>query len=75
MGEPRQRGHETAGWNRDRLGFTSDLEGELALEDVERIRVLVVNVRAGDLLARWSIERRVIVTSSRATSMLISRFS
>ena len=34
------------------FGLAPDLEGQLALEDVEGIGVLVVNVRAGDLFAR-----------------------
>jgi hypothetical protein len=34
----------------DRLGLASDLEGELAVEDVEGVGVPVMDVGAGDLL-------------------------
>ena len=52
VGYLRRRGDESAGGDRDRLGLAPDLEGQFALEDVEGIGVLVVNVRAGYLFAR-----------------------
>jgi hypothetical protein len=45
-------GDESAGGDRDRLGLAPDLEGQLALEYVGGVGVLVVNVRAGYLFAR-----------------------
>jgi hypothetical protein len=52
VGDLRWDGDESAGGDRDRLGFAPDLEGQLALEDVEGVGVLVVNVRAGYQFAR-----------------------
>jgi len=46
MGHPRRRGDEAAWWNSDRLALAPDLERQLALEDVERIGVLAVDMRA-----------------------------
>ena len=57
VGYFRRRGDESAGGDRDRLGLAPDLEGQFALEDVEGIGVLVVNVRAGDLFARLGTTR------------------
>jgi hypothetical protein len=48
---PRGCRDKAAGGNGDRLGLAPDLERQLALEDVERIRVLVMDVRAGYRLA------------------------
>jgi hypothetical protein len=52
VGHPRRHSDESAGGDRDRLGLAPDLEGQFALEDVESIGVVVVNMRAGYLLAR-----------------------
>jgi hypothetical protein len=49
---PGRHSHESAGGDRDRLGLAPDLEGQFALEDVEGIRVLVVDVRGCYLFAR-----------------------
>ena len=51
VGDQRRCGDESTGGDGDRLGLASDLEGQFALEDVEGTGVLVVNVRAGYLLA------------------------
>ena len=51
VGYLRRHSDESAGGDRDRLGFAPDFEGQFALEDVEGVRVLVVNVWAGDLFA------------------------
>jgi len=51
VGYQRRRREEAAGGDYDRLGLAPDLEGQPALEDVERIGVLVMDVRAGYLLA------------------------
>ena len=47
-----------------------DLEGEFALENVEGVRVLVVNVRAGNLFAGW-YRPRITVTPRVATRRLM----
>ena len=52
VGYLRRNGDESAGGDRDRLGLAPDLEGQFALEDVEGIGVIVVNMRAGYVLAR-----------------------
>jgi hypothetical protein len=51
VGYLRRCRNEAAGGDRDRLALAPDLEGQFALEDVEGVRVLVVNVRPGDLFA------------------------
>jgi hypothetical protein len=52
MRYPRWHGNESPGRDRDRLGLAPDLEGQLALEDVEGVGVLVVNVRTCYLFTR-----------------------
>jgi len=52
VGDLRWDGDESAGGDRDRLGLAPDLEGQLALEYIEGVGVLVVSVRAGYLFAR-----------------------
>jgi hypothetical protein len=47
MGHLRRRCDECAGGDRDGLGLAADLEAQFALEDVEGVDVLVVNVRTG----------------------------
>ncbi len=51
MGYLRWRGKEAASGDVDRLGLAPDLEGQLALEDVEGVGVFVVDVWPGYLLA------------------------
>jgi len=47
------RHRDQAAWgDRDRLRFASDLEGQLALDHVERVGVPVVNVGTGHRLPR-----------------------
>src|SRR5437016_5672812 len=46
-----RRCEEAAGGDCDRFGLAPDLEDQLAVEDVERVGVLVMDVRAGYLLA------------------------
>ena len=70
----RRYGNEADGGERDRLRLASELEGQLAVEDVEGVRVRPVQMRACDDFAR-GVPARVIESSSRATSRLISRRS
>jgi hypothetical protein len=51
VGHPGRHSHEAAGRHCDPLAVAPDLERQLALENVEGIGVLVVNMRAGDLFA------------------------
>ena len=51
VGDVRRDGDESAGRDGDGLGLASDLEGELAFQDVEGIRVLAVDIRPGHALA------------------------
>src|SRR5437867_2893470 len=55
MRYPRRYGDESAGGDHDRLGLAPELEGQLALEDVESVGVLVVNVRACYLFTRCAL--------------------
>jgi len=52
MCHARRRGDESAGGDRDRLRLAPYFEGQLTLEDVEGIGVLVVNVRGRYPFAR-----------------------
>src|SRR6266498_308576 len=49
---PRRGCHEAAGGDGGRCCLASDLEGQLTLENIERIGMAVVNVRAGYPFAR-----------------------
>ena len=71
-GYSRQRGDKAAGGDGG-LPLASDLEGQLALEDIERIGVAVVNVRAGDPFARRVAGAGDCHLVAR-DEMLISRF-
>jgi hypothetical protein len=51
-GLPRRRRDEAAGRDDDRFGLASDLESQLAFEEVERVGMVAVNVRAGYAFAR-----------------------
>ena len=52
VGEAGRRGDESAGRDGDRFGLGTDLEDQLSLEDIEGVGVPLVDVPAGDVLAR-----------------------